>query len=219
MPLAFTQEDFLVCCSIEWDAAGGSTQEHPTCRGVCSVFPVLCIVVLNGVQQEAVGPPKNTHHVREWSPRELLAMFRGFRMFPVFVTDVCSGVDLCAGVYDPEGLRPKYVSQILVAQNNIVGRLTVLVADLMGVSDARPWPKMSSSSCSFREKIGQIIGWRPLWSGHPLLWEILDPALPSDAHLFVPNVTILNLAVLALTFLHNANVLTLTSTFRLINVT
>ena len=73
-----------------------------------------------------MGPPRNTHHVREWSPGELLAMFRGFRMFPVFVTDVCSAVDLCAGVYDPEGLRPKHVSQILVVQNNIVGKLTLL---------------------------------------------------------------------------------------------
>ena len=99
---------------------------------MCSVFPVLCAVVLNGVQQEAVGPPKNTHHVREWSPGELLAMFRVFRMFPVFVTDVCSGVDLCAGVYDPEGLRPKYVSQILVLQNNIVGKLILPVVNLWG---------------------------------------------------------------------------------------
>ena len=96
-----------------------------------SVFPVLCVVVLDGVQQEAVGPPKNTHHVQEWSLRELLAMFRGFRMFLVFVTDVCSGVDLCAGVYDPDGLRPKYVSQILVVQNNIVGTFTLLTLTVL----------------------------------------------------------------------------------------
>ena len=31
-----------------------------------------------------------------------------------------------------------------------------------GTRDA-PLPKISSFSCSFQEKIGQIIGWHPVW--------------------------------------------------------
>ena len=41
-----------------------------------------------------------------------------------------------------------------------------------------PGPNSLSSSCSFREKFGKILGWRPYLGGwHPPVWEILDPPL------------------------------------------
>ena len=36
---------------------------------------------------------------------------------------------------------------------------------------------LSPISCSFRQKIGQIIGWRPSLCGWHPIWEILDPPL------------------------------------------
>ena len=55
--------------------------------------------------------------------------------------------------------------QYLLNYRDVLSGYIRAVADLRGgARDARPpsplWPKISSFSCSFRKKIGQIIGWR-----------------------------------------------------------
>ena len=46
-------------------------------------------------------------------------MLSSNKLYPVFVTQICSAIDMCQYVFDPEKKRPRHVSQIMVVGNNI----------------------------------------------------------------------------------------------------
>ena len=79
----------------------------------------LFFLVFNGVQEEIVGPPKNPKHVREWSPEELLQLFKSVNLYPVFATQICSAINRCHKVFNPEAVQPWHVSQIMVIGNTV----------------------------------------------------------------------------------------------------
>ena len=80
----------------------------------------MCLFsVLNGAKNDMFGPPSVPFHVREWSTYELINVVKYADLYPVFITEICSGIDKCKSHFDPYSKQPLYQTQILVLENTI----------------------------------------------------------------------------------------------------